>query len=252
MYATFVTTWFAQLWPLLEPGMHQVREAYGLARADGWPAVFAAHDLLLPVVPRAFDAPVPGVPGAMRYFGFLVPDAATAPTTVDYPGGDGPTVLVGLSTTYLAQETLLASIVDALGSLPVRAIVTTAGHVGDGRLRGAANVTIADYVPHGPLLRHTDLMVTHAGMASVAGALAHGVPLVCTPISRDQPLNAQRVADCGAGIDLGPQPDAGTIATAVERVLAEPAYRAAAQSLAEASRNEGGVAAAARACVDLT
>ncbi len=95
-------------------------------------------------------------------------------------------------------------------------------------------------------------MITHAGMASVAGALSLGVPLVCTPISRDQPLNAQRVVECGAGVDLGPAPDAGAIATAVEHVLAEPDYRAGARSLARASDAEGGVPAAARACADLT
>ena len=49
-------------------------------------------------------------------------------------------------------------------------------------------------------------MVTHAGLGSVAGAMTFGVPLVCMPVERDQPLNAQRVTDLGAGVALDPHP----------------------------------------------
>jgi UDP:flavonoid glycosyltransferase YjiC (YdhE family) len=60
-------------------------------------------------------------------------------------------------------------------------------------------VTITDYVPHSLVLDQTDVMVTHAGLGSIAGAMAFGVPVVCMPGDRDQPLNAQRVADRDAG-----------------------------------------------------
>ena len=91
----------------------------------------------------------------------------------------------------------------------------------------------------------TDVMVTHAGLGSVAAALSFGVPLVCTPIDRDQPLNARRVADLGAGVALTQAASAFDIAQAIEQVLSEASYRDGAESLARASAEEGGADAAA-------
>src|SRR6476659_4025235 len=38
MYTTFVTSWFADYWAFLEPGINEVRAAYGLAPAQDWPS----------------------------------------------------------------------------------------------------------------------------------------------------------------------------------------------------------------------
>jgi UDP:flavonoid glycosyltransferase YjiC (YdhE family) len=65
------------------------------------------------------------------------------------------------------------------------------------------------------------------------------------PVDRDQPLNAQRVADLGAGITLPSSAAADEIAAAIGRVLAEPRYRAAARALGDASHDAGGALAAA-------
>jgi UDP:flavonoid glycosyltransferase YjiC (YdhE family) len=245
MYKTFADTWFGELWPLLEQGINEMRSGFGLHGVDGWPAVFEGHDRLLAVVPTVFDAPVADVPAAMRHFGFLVPRSQPANGAVDFPAGDDPTVLVGLSTTYARQDEILAAIVDALADLAVRAIVTTAGQVDPGALPHPPNVTIADYVPHSLVLDRTDVMVTHAGLGSVAGAMSFGVPLVCMPGERDQPLNAQRVVDLGAGVALAATASSGEIATAIERVLSDASYREAARALGRASDDEGGADAAA-------
>jgi len=242
MFTTFVASWFADYWAFLEPGVNETRAAYGLAPAHDWPSVFAGHDRLLAVVPSAFDVPVDDVPAAMRHFGFLVPKGRARPAAAGFPPGDGPTVLVGLSTTYQRQEELLEVILDALAELPVRALVTTAGQVENDKLPHPANVTVADFVPHTAVLDHTDVMVTHAGLGSIASALTFGVPLVCTPVSRDQFVNAERVADLGAGIALSGAPSAFDIAAAVRKVLGNASYRDAARVLGEASHAEGGAA----------
>ena len=186
-------------------------------------------------MPEAFDAPVADAPDALRHFGFLVPRHYSNGVTATFPDGVDPTVLVGLSTTYQRQEELLRAIVEALADMAVRALVTTAGQVDIGTLPRPSNVTIAEYVPHTALMEATDVMVTHAGMGSVAHALSVGVPLVCTPMDRDQPLNAQRVESFGAGIALTADSTAAEIAAAVERVLAP---RAIARAASRAGRNE--------------
>jgi UDP:flavonoid glycosyltransferase YjiC (YdhE family) len=246
MYKTFVDTWFGDLWSLLEPAINETRAGYGLGAVHSWPAVFASHERLLSVVPSVFDAPVAGVPDTMRHFGFLVPhSASTAAKSVAFPEGDDPTVLVGLSTTYANQRPMLEAIVEALAGLRVRGLVTTAGIVDAADLSTPANVTIADYVEHSTVLDSSDLMVTHAGLGSIAGAMSFGVPVVCMPVDRDQPLNAQRVVDLGAGLRLPATAAPGEIARAIEGVLADARYRDAARALRAASRAEGGADAAA-------
>jgi UDP:flavonoid glycosyltransferase YjiC (YdhE family) len=228
MYATFVDTWFADLWPLLGPAIDDTRAAYGLAPAGSWAGLFAAHDRLLSAVPAELDAPVADPPPGLCHHGFLVPPPPGADPPA-FPAGDGSAVLVGLSTTYQRQEPLVRAIEEAVALVGARAIVTTAGR---------------PHVPHALVLPQADVAVTHAGLGSVAAALAAGVPLVCTPISRDQPLNAERVAAVGAGVALPVDANAAQIAGALDEVLGDPRYRAGARAMAEASRRAGEAPAA--------
>jgi UDP:flavonoid glycosyltransferase YjiC (YdhE family) len=63
------------------------------------------------------------------------------------------------------------------------------------------------------------------------GALLAGVPQVVVPLFADQPSNARRIADLGAGLTAGAH-DPAEIRAAVERLLAEPAFRIAAGRVA--------------------
>ena len=246
MFRTFVDTWFADYWPLLAPIVNDTRRSYGLDECGSWPDVFSRHDRLFSVVPETFEAPTAPMPASLRHFGFLVPaaDQGELPPGV-LPDGDDPVALVGLSTTYQHQERLLGAIVEALAGLPVRALVTTGPGLDLGELRPTPNVVVRDYVAHQLLLPHTDIVITHAGLGTVAAALSNGVPLVCAPIGRDQALNAERVVALGAGRMVGSEPSVSAVAAGVTAVLAEPSYRTAARALAAASREAGGAAAAA-------
>ena len=63
-------------------------------------------------------------------------------------------------------------------------------------------------------------------------ALAHGVPLVCMPMGRDQDTNAERVSAVGAGATLSPAAAPEEIGAAIKNVLMNPSYREAAGRLA--------------------
>ncbi len=240
MLRTYVDVWLGEWWPFFAPGVAEARAHYGLAAAGSWSDVFAGHDRLLSVVPASFEAPVDDPPATLRHFGFLVPEAP-ARAVSDGP----PTVLVGLSTTSMGQEDLLARIIAALGTLPVRGIVTTSGYLAPG-VTAPANVEVHEHLDHGPVLETASALVTHAGLGTVAAGLSHGVPLVCTPFSRDQPLNAERVADLGAGVVLDTEASTDEIARALQQVLGDDSYRRAAAAMAAESHAAGG----ARAAVD--
>jgi UDP:flavonoid glycosyltransferase YjiC (YdhE family) len=250
MYRTYVDVWMGEVWPLLGDLVNETRASLGLPAAGRWPDLFRGHDRLVPVVPSTFDAPTEPAVAPLDHYGFLVP-ASDRADAMAFPAGDGPKVLVGLSTTFMDQAGLLAAIVDALGAIGARGIVTTGAAVDPTTITAPPGVLVTEWVDHACVLSATDVMVTHAGLASVAGALARGVPLVCTPISRDQPLNAERAEALGAGIALPVEATAGAIADAVRRVASEPGFRARARAVAGTSAAEGGADAVAAALVAL-
>src|SRR5438552_2715362 len=163
----------------------------------------------------------------MRHFGFLVPATPSSTRDDAFRDGDEPSVLVGLSTTYQRQEHLLQAILDAIGSLEVRGLASTAGQVDPEAVRCPPNVVLRDFIDHGTVLATTDVVVTHAGLGTVSAALSTGVPLVCAPIARDQHLNADRVTSVGAGISVGSDAGGARIADSIREVLANESYRSA-------------------------
>lgn len=248
IYQTFVDSWFGELWQFLAEPINATRSHFGVAPANSWASLFENHDLIISPVPASFDGPVVGRPPAMRSYGFLVPPSSAE--RVEFPPGPGAPVLVSLSTTQQNQSGLLVDIIEALAGLPVRALVTTAGHAPAEALPAAVNVTITEFADHASALADAAAMVTHAGLGSVAAALEAGVPLVCTPIGRDQPLNARRVAELGAGVVVG-RPTSEAIARAVTVAITSPSYREAARAIAVAAEREGGPGRAAADIVGL-
>jgi UDP:flavonoid glycosyltransferase YjiC (YdhE family) len=75
-------------------------------------------------------------------------------------------------------------------------------------------------------------VVTHAGMSTIAMALAAGVPMVCVPQGRDQPVNAARVQEVGAGLMVAPDDPPEVLTAAVARVLADGRFAATAHEIA--------------------
>ncbi|HEX2733177.1 MAG TPA: nucleotide disphospho-sugar-binding domain-containing protein [Polyangiaceae bacterium] len=103
------------------------------------------------------------------------------------------------------------------------------------------NVTVRQFVPQTAVLAHTDAFITHAGANSLHEALFNAVPLVCVPHFGDQPQNAARVADQGAGVVLPlDQISAARVSAEVERVFGE-SYRSNAARLAQALGACGGL-----------
>jgi MGT family glycosyltransferase len=188
-------------------------------------------DRLLVLTSRAFDFPVARLPANVRYVGPRLEDPVWSGGWTP-PPGDEPLVLVGLSSTYMRQEETLRRIVDALGALRVRAVVTLGPALEGADLPAPPNVLVVQSAPHAEVLRHAAATVSHGGHGTAIKSLAAGVPLVVVPAGRDQPDTAARVAAAGAGIRLSPKASAEHIRVAVAEVLSERRYRAAAGRLA--------------------
>jgi UDP:flavonoid glycosyltransferase YjiC (YdhE family) len=92
------------------------------------------------------------------------------------------------------------------------------------------NVHVERWVPQGAVMPHAAAMVGHGGSGSTLMAMAAAMPLAVVPLFADQPVNAARVAELGAGLALDGVED---LATAVRSLLAVPSYRAAASAVAD-------------------
>jgi len=93
------------------------------------------------------------------------------------------------------------------------------------------NVHVARWVPQADVMPYAAAMVCHGGSGTVRAGLAAGVPMAVLPLFADQPHNAQRVTELGAGVTLDRASRAGD---AVRWLLADPGYREAAQRVATA------------------
>jgi UDP:flavonoid glycosyltransferase YjiC (YdhE family) len=131
----------------------------------------------------------------------------------------------------MAQERVLARVIEALGPLDARVLVTSGPAIDPASLPSAANTAVVRSAPHARLFEEAAVVVTHAGMGTVTRALACGVPLLCLPMGRDQHDVAARVVHAGAGVRLRPGARRRSIRAAAERVMREPRFRAGAQKL---------------------
>jgi UDP:flavonoid glycosyltransferase YjiC (YdhE family) len=123
--------------------------------------------------------------------------------------------------------------------MPVRVLLTLGPAVPVHAVEVPANVTVRAFVPHDVVLPQMAGVVTHAGLSTVTSALAHGVPMVCIPQGREQPLNAARVEAVGAGRALEAASGADQIEKCVDEVLNDPAMRASAARFADLTRGLG-------------
>ena len=104
---------------------------------------------------------------------------------------------------------------------------------------------VVPYAPHQQLIDRASLVITHAGMNTVLGALSSGVPIVAIPITNEQPGIAARLARTGAGEVVPLAKLSDRLRSAIEQVLTEDSYRQNASRLKQAIADAGGVSRAA-------
>jgi len=135
--------------------------------------------------------------------------------------------------------------IDAVTGLDARVLVTTGRGFDASQLRDVpGNVHVEAWVNQADVLAEAALVVCHGGSGTTYGTLTAGVPLVMVPLFADQFANAPVVAQAGAGIQVRAgqdceglrrpvsREDAPRIRAAIEEVLADGSYRAAAQAIA--------------------
>jgi MGT family glycosyltransferase len=215
------------------PRLNTVVEGYELLPLDHIFELFDRCNRVLVMTSPSFDFSAPQLPENVRYVGPQLDDPDWAAEAKWQRQGTEPLVLVAPGSVYQDQVDLLQRITQALGTLPVKAVLTTGLDVDPAEIQAGPNIEVLQVAPHARVLREAAVVVTHAGHGTVLKSLAAGVPLVCIPIGRDQKDNTVRVLRLGAGIRLSKQSTPAQIAAAISEILKRPQYAAAAHRFAD-------------------
>jgi MGT family glycosyltransferase len=251
--AVFVHTFvFRQLdmWRGMIARLDGMRQQAGFGALPPLDALWRPCDRIVSTSLAEFDAPrAPGWEN-VRHVGPALEDEKFAiPTDLPWSEGDPtPLVLVSFSTGFEQRNVdKLQRALDALADLPVHVVATTGGIVAPNELATPANAAVLSYAAHDPIMRRAALVMTHGGHGTAMRALRHGVPMVVIPgLAGDQPFVAAAVQEWGAGRALAGDADVAAMREAAQDVLANPAYRRAAQARSTSLRDVDGAASAAR------
>jgi UDP:flavonoid glycosyltransferase YjiC (YdhE family) len=192
-----------------------------------------AHSPYLTLAPPSLEFPSPSPSRALRFR-----DPARVRSLPDWwPGNDDPLVYVSFGSAAPSFEffgALCEATIDAVADLPMRVLLTV-GDSRDPEEFGPApdSVHVERWIPQPDVMPHAAAMVGHGGSGSTLLAMAAGVPLAVVPLFADQPYNARRVAQIGAGIALEGGVDAAAeLPGALRALLEEPRYRRQAERVA--------------------
>jgi MGT family glycosyltransferase len=237
----------------------RVRQRYGLSPLHTSVTAFAGQMplYLVPSTP-AYDRQRHDLPATVQYVGPCQrdkPSTDATPSWLRNLSRANPVVYVTEGTMHAKEPILLRAALKGLASVPVDVVATTGRHraVCDLGLDPVpSNARVEQWIPHSDVLPRADVVVTTGGTGTVLATVSSGTPLVIVPMAWDQPENAWRVVEAGAGLRLPPReckPD--RIRGAVRRVLDEPSFRKNAQRLAKDFARYGGAAQAATLLEDL-
>ncbi|MFD9738558.1 glycosyltransferase [Umezawaea sp. NPDC059074] len=207
--------------------LNELRAVHGLP-PDPELTMLSRHLVLVPFPPSFRD---PAHPLPSTAFSFRVRGERPEPIAVP---DDVPTVYFTLGTIFNTESgDLFTRVLDGLRDLPAHLVVTVGGRIDPAEFGPQPpHVRIERYLPQDTVLPRCAVVVSHGGSGTVLGSLAHGVPSVLIPMGADQPHNADRCVALGVGVALDAEhATPAEIRDAVAGVLADPAYRVAAERL---------------------
>ena len=160
-------------------------------------------------------------------------------------------VYISMGTVHTTHPDFYRECFQAFADYPAQFILS-AGKQANLDALGAvpANFIVLPSVPQLDVLQRASAFITHGGMNSIHEGLYYGVPLILIPHQLEQLFGSQIVVASGAGLCLEDQIARGRVPAtklrpALEAVLAEPRYRAAAREVQKSLQATGGFRQAA-------
>jgi UDP:flavonoid glycosyltransferase YjiC (YdhE family) len=234
---------------LIARSLNRVRAGLGLPPVRRLFRWWLSPDLVIGLFPGWYAAPQPDWPPQLRLAGFGRFDGARGDLPDDvrtFCEVGPPPVAFTLGTGMRHAAGFFRTAAAACESLGARGLLLT--KYPDVLPPGLPpRVRDCSFAPFRRLLPLCGAVVHHGGVGTTAAALESGCPQLILPLAWDQPDNAARVVELGAGLSLGPrQRSTGHLSRALVRRLA-PEIRARCRTIAgRAAEDEDGLEVAAR------
>jgi MGT family glycosyltransferase len=118
--------------------------------------------------------------------------------------GSRPTVYLTMGTVFNEIDRV-RTVLDGIRAEDVDVVVTI-GPGADPAILGPQPdaVHVARFIPQAQVLRHSQVMISHAGSGAMLGAVAAAVPILAIPQGADQFMNAERIVGAGLGLRILP------------------------------------------------
>ncbi|GAC70835.1 glycosyltransferase [Gordonia soli] len=211
------------------------RQRRAARRTIGLPAAVEPAARLVATIP-ALEVWRPDWPSATHLIGPLLWE----PTDDVFPRtpGAGPLIVVAPSTATTGAggmvESVSAALTPARMQSPVRLVISMLADPQSGVCDDVpGRQVVIGLARQDEVLARADLVICGGGHGMLAKSLLAGVPVVTVPGGGDQWELASRVRRAGLGLVVNPI-DVDDLAAAARHVLADPAYRTAAQAAAPA------------------
>jgi UDP:flavonoid glycosyltransferase YjiC (YdhE family) len=201
-----------------------------------------------------FEYPRPDAPANLHFVGPISASGSSAPRPGWWADLEGRRVVHVTQGTIANKDfgQLVGPTLQALADDDVLVVVSTGGRPLDTLPPLPANARAAVFLPYDDLLPRTDAYVTNGGYGGVQYALRYGVPIVASGGQEDKPEVGARIAWSGVGRRLkAVSPTPQEIRRAVQAVLHDGRYRAAAAAMAERMARSGGLDALSRIVDDV-
>ena len=172
------------------------------------------------------------LPSGEDYLGpTFLPSGAAAAGAVTWPATSAPKVFAYLRSAHPDHAALLQALAESgchtLCYLPEVA-AGKAAPVESPRIHYAAGP-----VPLGQALPGCQLVICHAGDATIAQALLAGIPLLLLPLQAEQYLTACRVEEAGCGFNAASRPRPTPFKVMLDELLNKPEHQRHAEALAQ-------------------
>jgi zeaxanthin glucosyltransferase len=241
-----VRNWLAKR--LLQPWYERITGARSVGVSPLKLAFETEHGLaIVSQQPAVFDFPNASLPAHFHYTGPWHDVARD--DKIDFPWQrlDGrPLVYASMGTLQNNRRNVFATICEAVRGLPVQVVMSRGGAAANWEIDPPENVLLVPTAPQLRLLDRAALAITHAGLNTALECLVRGVPMVCLPVTNDQPGVAMRVEWLGLGAVLpAGRATPGKLTRLVRKVLDDPLYRTRAAEVRARLAHGSGVAAAA-------
>lgn len=165
------------------------------------------------------------------------------------PDNGKPLLYSSLGTAFNNWPEYYPILFDAVRDLDIN-VFAALGSIDPASLKDIpANVEVGQMVPQLDILSQASVFITHAGMGGTGEAIYYGVPMIAIPQMEEQAITARQIEKLGLGVAFLDKSaiTSEALKTAIQKLLTEPSYKAAAEQFNADMKTLGGAKASAEA-----